>query len=267
MLGACHEPECFVIDLSGRVALVTGGSRGIGRAAALQLARAGADVAITYVNARRNAEEVGAEILDLGRKTLVVRADLSDEEDTVNLVDAVAGQLGGLDILVSNAAGGGFRPLLETSGDNLDYAIHLNVRAFMLLVQKAAHLLERNRDDKRRSKIITVSSWGSERALPMYGAIGACKAALESMTRHAALELGHRGINVNCVRAGVVDTGSLRALPGVEAVLEERRQRSMVDRNIDPEDVADTIAFLASDMSNMIQGQTIIIDGGTSLRP
>lgn len=254
-----------MIDLTGRTALVTGGSRGIGRAAALALGRAGADVALTYVNARRNAEEVGAELLALGRKTLVVRADLSNEEDAANLVDAVGDQLGGLDILVSNAAGGGFRALLETSPENLDYAIHLNVRAFMLLVQSAARVMERR--DERRSKIITISSWGAERALPMYGAIGACKAALESMTRHAALELGPRGINVNCVRAGVVDTGALRALPGVEAILEERRNRSMVGRNIDPEDVANTVLFLASDLSDMIQGQTVVIDGGTSLHP
>lgn len=256
-----------MIDLSGRIALVTGGSRGIGRATAVALAEAGADVAITYVNARRNAEEVGAQILELGRRTLVVRADLSDEGDTTHLVDAVAEQLGGLDILVSNAAGGGFRPLLETSGAQLDYAIHLNVRAFMLLTQSAAPHLEKRAIDGRRSKVVTVSSWGAERALPMYGAIGACKAAIESMTRHAALELGHRGINVNCVRAGVVDTGSLRSLPGVEAVLEERRQRSMVDRNIEPQDVADAIAFLVSDRANMIQGQTLVLDGGTSLRP
>lgn len=256
-----------MIDLTGRVALVTGGSRGIGRATALTLAKAGADVAVTYLNARRNAEEVGADILALGRKTLVLKADLSDEEDTTNLVEAVGEHLGGLDIVVSNAAGGGFRPLLETSSDNLDYAIHLNVRAFMLILQKAGHLLERKPEDGRRSKIITVSSWGAERALPMYGAIGACKAALESMTRHAALEMGHRGINVNCVRAGVVDTGSLRALPGVEAVLEERKNRSMVGRNTRPEDVAGAIAFLASDLADMIQGQTVIMDGGTSLHP
>jgi enoyl-[acyl-carrier protein] reductase III len=101
----------------------------------------------------------------------------------------------------------------------------------------------------------------------MYGAIGACKAALESMTRHAALEMGNRGINVNCVRAGVVDTGSLRQLPGVEAVLEERRKRSLVGRNIQPEDVAGAILFLASDLSDLIQGQTIVMDGGTSLHP
>ena len=257
-----------MINLEGQVALVTGGSRGIGRATALALAKAGADVCITYLNSRRNAEEVGEEIMALGRKTLVARADLSEAEDVASLVDAIREQFNRLDILVSNAAGGGFRPLLEASEENLDYAVHLNVGAFMHLLQKAAGLLERKPDDPKRSKVITVSSWGAERALPMYGVIGACKAALESMTRHAALELGPRGVDVNCVRAGVVDTGSLRALPGVEMLLEQRRSRSLAgDVNINPEDVANVILFLASDLSRLIQGQTIIIDAGTSLHP
>ncbi len=256
------------LDLSGRCALVTGGSRGIGHRAAIALAAAGADVAITYLNSRRNAEEVGEEILALGRRTLAVRADLAEAEDVSLAIEAIADQLGRLDIVVSNAAGGGFRPLMEVSPENFDYALHLNVRAFMLLMQKAAPLLERTDEDGVRSKVITLSSWGAERALPMYGVIGACKAALESMTRHAALELGPRGINVNCVRAGVVDTGSLRALPGVEVVLEERSKRSLAGRrNITPDDVANTVLFLASDLSDMIQGQTIVIDGGTSLHP
>ena len=254
-----------MIDLRGRVALVTGGSRGIGRATALALARAGADVVITYLNARRNAEETGEELLELGRKTLVVRADLAESEDVAALIAAVREHFGQLDIVVSNAAGGGFRPLLEVTPENLDYAIRLNVTAFMLLLQHARPLLERS--EGPRASLITVSSWGAERALPMYGAIGASKAALESMTRHAALELGPRGVNVNCVRAGVVDTGSLRSLPGVEAVLEERRRKSLVGRNIEPEDVAKVITFLASELAEMIQGQTVIVDGGTSLHP
>lgn len=257
-----------MIDLAGRCALVTGGSRGIGHRTAIALAKAGADVAITYLNSRRNAEEVGEEIIGLGRKTLAIRADLAHAEDVANAIDTIEDHFGRLDILVSNAAGGGFRPLLEVSEENFDYALHLNVRAFMLLVQKASRLLERKEEDRIRSKVITLSSWGAERALPMYGVIGACKAALESMTRHAALELGPRGVNVNCVRAGVVDTGSLRSLPGVEVVLEERARRSLAgQRNITPDDVANTILFLASDLADMIQGQTIVIDGGTSLHP
>jgi enoyl-[acyl-carrier protein] reductase III len=256
-----------MIDLSGRKALVTGGSRGIGEETALTLARAGADVAITYLNSRRNAEDVGEAIIKLGRKTLALRADLSDSEDVKNLVDVVGEQLGRIDILVSNAAGGGFRPLMEVSEDNFDYALHINVRAFMLLLQHASPLLERSKEEPR-SKVVTISSWGAERALPMYGVIGASKAALESMTRHAALELGPRGVNVNCVRAGVVDTGALRSLPGVEAVLEERARRSLVGaRNVTPKDVASCVLFLASDLAELVQGQTVVVDGGTSLHP
>src|SRR5688572_29627433 len=160
-----------MIDLSGRVALVTGGSRGIGHRTAVALAKAGADIAITYLNSRRNAEEVGEEIIGLGRRVLAIRADLAEAEDVGNAIDAIRDQLGRLDIVVSNAAGGGFRPLMEVSEENFDYALHLNVRAFMLLMQKAAPLLERREEDGTRSKVITLSSWGAERALPMYGVI------------------------------------------------------------------------------------------------
>lgn len=255
-----------MIELPNRKALVTGGSRGIGRAIALALARAGADVAITYLNARTNAEEVGEEIMALGRRTLVLRADLAVAEDAALVAGVMRDHFGGLDILISNAAGGGFRPLLEASSENFDYAMHLNVRAFMLLMQNTAALLERPAGAKDRARAITISSWGAERALPMYGAIGASKAALEAMTRHFALELGPRGVNVNCVRAGVVDTGSIRTLPGAEALLEARRHRSLAGaENVAPEDVANAVLFLASDLANMIQGQTLIVDAGSSL--
>jgi enoyl-[acyl-carrier protein] reductase III len=254
-----------MIDLRGKVALVTGGSRGIGKATALALARAGADVAISFLNARTNAEEVGEEILALDRRTLIARADLSVADDVQALVDSVREHLGKIDIIVSNAAGGGFRPLIATSPEQLDYAIHLNVRAFMLLVQRAKPLLERN-EGASRSRVIALSSWGAERALPMYGAIGASKAAIESMVRHFALELGPLGVNVNCVRAGVVDTGSIRALPDAEALLDARKSRSLAgDVNVSPEDVASSVLFLASPLADRIQGQTLIVDGGASL--
>ena len=255
-----------MIDLRGQVALVTGGSRGIGRATALALAQAGADVALSYLNSPRDAQEVGEEVLGRGRRTLVARADLSDAEDVVNLVGAVEEHLGRLDIVVSNAAGGGFRPLLEVTPENFAYAMDLNVRSFMLLMQTAAPLLTRGEGRPGRSRAITLSSWGAERALPFYGAIGATKAALESMTRHFALELGPRGVNVNCVRAGVVDTGAIRSLPGAEALLEARRAKSLAgDRNLTAEDVANAVLFLASPLADMIQGTTLIVDGGSSL--
>lgn len=256
-----------MIDLSGKVALVTGGSRGIGRACALTLARAGADVALTYLNAGPNAQEVGEAILDLGRRTLVARADLSHPADAEGLVAAVAEQLGGLDIVVSNAAGGGFRGLMDVSPDNFDYAMHLNAQAFLQLAQHAAPHLSRPAGGADRGRLIALSSWGAERALPMYAAIGATKAALESLVRHAALELGPQGVNVNCVRAGVVDTGALRNLPGVEALLEERRRKALTGVNTVPQDVADAVLYLASPLANQVQGQTLVVDGGTSLHP
>jgi len=255
-----------LIDLTGQVALITGGSRGIGQATALALARAGADVAITYLNAPEEAQDVAGMVLEMGRKALVLRADLSEIDDAASVVEAVVEHLGRLDIVVSNAAGGGFRPLLEVDAENFAYAMNLNVRALLLLAQAArTHL---SRTDGTRTRIITLSSWGAERALPMYGAIGASKAALESMTRHLALELGSSGVNVNCVRAGVVDTGAIRTLPGAQAVLDARKARALAgDRNVTPEDVANSVLFLSSALSDQIQGQTIIVDGGTSLHP
>lgn len=255
-----------MIDLSGRVALVTGGSRGIGQATAIALARAGADVAITYLNAPEDAQDTAGSILELGRRAIVLRADLSEIEDAQLTVDAVVENLGRLDIIVSNAAGGGFRPLMEVDADNFAYAMNLNVRALLLLAQAGAQHLERPSASGQRAHIVTLSSWGAARALPMYGAIGASKAALEATTRHLALELGPRGVNVNCVRAGVVDTGAIRTLPGAQAVLDARRQRALAgDRNVTPEDVANAVVFLVSTLADQVQGQTLIVDGGTSL--
>ncbi|MBI2378204.1 MAG: SDR family oxidoreductase [Deltaproteobacteria bacterium] len=257
-----------MIDLSAHVALVTGASRGIGRATALALARAGADVAITYLNSPRDAEDVGGEILDLGRRTLVLKADFSEEDDARNAIRAIDETFGGLDVLVSNAAGGGFRPLMEVDAAHFAYAMAVNARAFMFLVQEAASLLCHREGRVKRAKVTTISSFGAVRALPMYGAIGATKAALESMTRHFALELGPRGVNVNCVRAGVVDTGALRSLAAVEAVLEERKKKVLAgDRNVVPEDVANAVLFLSSPLADMVQGETLVVDGGASIQP
>lgn len=256
-----------MIDLSGQVALVTGGSRGIGSATALALATAGADVALTYLNSPEEAQDTAEAIMALGRRVILLRADLSVAGDPPGVIAAISEHLGRLDILVSNAAGGGFRPLLEVSAENFDYALSLNARSFMLLMQAAAPLLERP-EGAPRARAITISSWGAERALPMYGAIGASKAALEALTRHFALELGPRGVNVNCVRAGVVDTGAIRTLPGAQAVLDARKARSLAgDRNVSSSDVANAVLFLSSHLADMVQGTTLIVDGGASLHP
>ncbi len=252
-----------MIDLSGRVALVTGGSRGIGKACALRLAEAGADVIVNYVTSKAAAEEVAEAIAARGRRTAIVKADVSEQEDIVSMVDFIKDTFGALDILVSNAATGGFRPLLATTAAHFEAAMNTNVRALLFLLQAALPLLKQG---PGQAKVIALSSHGSHLALPMYGLIGSTKAALESVVRHAALEFGPVGINVNVVQAGLVDTDSTRRLPHHEDLFTRARARSLVaERLLEAGDVADAILFLASPLSDMIQGQCLVIDAGSSI--
>lgn len=252
-----------MIDLTGRVALVTGGSRGIGRACALKLAEAGADVVINYVTSEKAAREVADEILALGRQPTIVKADVSEQDDVAAMIEFIEERYGRLDVLVSNAATGGFRPLLDASPRNFEAAMKTNVMALLHLVQQSVRLLERS---EGRAKVIALSSHGSNMALPYYGLIGGSKAALESIVRHFALELGARGINVNVVKAGLVETDSTRKLPYGDQLFAARGFRSMTgERYLLAEDVANCVLFLASDLSDMVQGETLTVDGGTQV--
>lgn len=252
-----------MINLSGKTALVTGSSRGIGRACALRLAEAGADVVINYVSSRASAMEVAELVKAMGRRAFVVKADVSQEEDVRAMMEFVRERIGRLDILVSNAATGGFRPLLAARPNNFHAAFNTNVLALVFLVQAALPLLERN---EGRSKIVAVSSHGSDIALPMYGLIGSSKAALESLVRHLTLEVGHRGINVNVVKAGLVPTDSTRQIPHADQMFAARTDKSMMgQRMLTPEDVADAVLFLASPLSDLVQGATLTVDGGAAV--
>lgn len=245
-------------------ALVTGSSRGIGRATVLALARAGCDVGITWLTSERNARELAEEVSALGRRSLVIKADLSEPDDVEALVDVVGSEIGRLDILVSNAAGGGFTSLIDASRSQFDYAMRVNVEALLLLAQRARPLLRKS--TLRRSKIVTVSSMGGTRAMAHYGLIGAAKGAVESMTRHLAFELGPHGVNVNCVCAGAVMTGALAAHPDRESLIAAQKKRSLAGPDpLTPDDVAGAIVFLCSEAADKIQGQTLVIDCGTSV--
>lgn len=252
-----------MIDLTGRVALITGGSRGIGRATALRLAAAGADVVINFVTSQSAASEVASEISRLGRSAITVKADMSEPEDISSMLEIVGNEFGKLDILISNAASGGFRQLMDASPANFEAAMNTNVRALMLLAQAALPLM---RHDGPRRKIIALSSHGSHRALPAYGLIGASKAAIESLVRHLALELGNQGINVNTVLAGLVETDSTKNFPGAQQAFAEVAARRLVSGlPLSPDAVANTLLFLCSPLSDLIQGQTIVVDGGEAL--
>ncbi|MFM7072606.1 MAG: SDR family oxidoreductase [Planctomycetota bacterium] len=252
-----------MIELTNKVALVTGGSRGIGRACARRLAEAGAHLIVNYVTSRAAATELGEELRALGRDVAVVKADVTERDDVDSLVDFIRREFGRLDIVVSNAATGGFRPLMATTDANFAAAMNTNTRPVLYLVQAALDLLA---DRQERTKVIALSSHGSHLALPMYGTIGATKAALESLMRHLALELGGRGINFNIVKAGLVETDSTRRLPGADAMFAGRQRRGLVgDRVLEATDVADAVLFLASRLSDLVQGETLTIDGGMAL--
>ena len=256
-----------MIDLSGKVALVTGSSRGIGRACALRLAEAGADVIVNYVTSGREADAVAAEIAALGRQAACVRADVGEEEDIEDMIGFVEQEFGRLDILVHNAATGGFRPLAATTQRHFDAAMHTNVLSLVYLLKAAAPLLERGGErGEGRGKVVVLSSHGTHMALPMYGLIGGSKAAVTSLARHWALELGDRGVNVNIVEAGLVETDSTRRLPGANEMFAGRKFKTMTgERMLEAPDVADAVMFLASPLADLVQGQTLVVDGGAAI--
>lgn len=252
-----------MINLQGKVALVSGSSRGIGRACALKLAEAGCDVIVNYLSSRKAALDTAQRIRDMGCRAWVIRADISEEEDVESMFDYIVQEIGQLNILISNAATGGFRPLLESRSNHFVSAMRTNVLALINLVRAAAPLLERGPD---RGKVIAMSSHGSSMALPMYGLVGGSKAALESISRHLTLELGHRNINVNVIKSGLVETDSTKVLPNSERMFNGRADHTMMGgRFLEAEDVANVALFLASPLSDLVQAETITVDGGSAV--
>jgi len=250
---------------SGKIALVTGSGRGIGKTIALRLAAEGADIAVNFFRNRQPAEETAAAIQALGRRVAVIRADVGQPDDLEMLVATAVEALGGLDILVHNAASGYNRPVMEQRVKGWDWTLNINARAALFLAQHAAqHLRARG-----GGAIVNISSIGSQRVLPEYVVVGASKAALEAVTRYLAVELSPWNIVVNAVSAGMVRTDALQHFPGMREQFEERfayaLERTPAGRTIMPEDVAATVAFLCSPEASMIRGQTILIDGGASL--
>jgi enoyl-[acyl-carrier protein] reductase III len=194
-----------------------------------------------------------------GQTPLAVRCNLRDEGGPDEVADAVLGALGPADIFVSNAATGVLRPTLELTRKHWDWTVNVNARAFLMLAQRFSA------DMKRGGRIMALTSMGSHRALEHYAAVGASKAAMESVARNLAMELGPRGITVNVICPGVVDTKALSHFPNREQLLEVARFRTPNGRIAEPKDVADVAVLLASPLASMIQGQTITVDGGYSI--
>jgi enoyl-[acyl-carrier protein] reductase III len=243
------------MSFDGKSVLVTGGSRGIGREIARRFAERGAArVAIGYLRNDRAAEEAAAEIEALGADVRLVRGNVS----SAKVAEQVAA-LGPLDVLVHNAATGVARPALETQDKHFDWTMNANARALIALARAAVPAMPES------SSIVALSSLGSQRVLDNYVLVGASKAAVEAIVRHLAVELAPRGVRVNAVSAGVVETDALQAFPNREQMLSWSLARTPAGRLVAPRDIAAIVCFLCSPNAEMIRGQTLIVDGGYSL--
>lgn len=245
--------------MTQKVALVTGSSRGIGKATAIRLAREGYDLVINYARSKSGALETAAEIEALGRKALVVKANVGDVDKIKQLFETIKNEYGRLDVFVNNAASGVQRPLMELEESHWDWTMNINSKALLFCAQEAAKLMDQG------GKIVSISSLGSIRYLKNYTVVGVSKAALEALTRYLAVELAEKNIIVNAVSGGAVDTEALKHFPNREELLNEAKEKTPAGRMVEIDDMVNAIMFLLSDQSSMICGQTIIVDGGISL--
>jgi enoyl-[acyl-carrier protein] reductase III len=251
--------------MTGRVALITGGTRGIGRAIALRLATDGVDCAITYRRRPELAGAVVAEIEKRGRRAMAVPLALDEPSRVPDVVTKVAETFGRLDVLVASAAATAFRPMLEQKPHNVSKTFVISVESFVAAVQRAVPCM------KEGGRIVVVSGIDSHQAMAGHGVLGAAKAAMESLVRSLAVELGPRGITVNGVSPGLLDTDSSRLYleHGLGLRWDEASSRiaavTPVRRLGTPDDVASLVAYLASDAAGFLTGQTILLDGGLTI--
>ncbi|HTQ01149.1 MAG TPA: enoyl-[acyl-carrier-protein] reductase FabL [Casimicrobiaceae bacterium] len=245
--------------LAGKVALVTGAARGIGRAIARKLAAEGCDVAVNYYNSADAAEALCGEIRALGRRAVAIPGSVGIPDSVDEIFAEFGKHFDRVDILVSNAASGVLKPAVDMTLKHWRWCLETNALALNLLTQRALPRMGEG------ARIIALSSLGAQRAMPGYGFIGASKAALEALARALAQELGPRGIRVNVVSAGVVDTDALAYFPNREELLANFAQRTPAGPVLTPDDVANAVYLLCLPEASMINGHTLVVDGGFAI--
>jgi len=248
----------------GKIALITGGSRGIGRELALRLAARGATPIINYRQNEEAARDTVAEIERLGASGTAIRADLESLDELTEMFDQVQERFGRLDFFVSNASASNFQPIADLKPHHLERTFNLNVRAFVVGTQRAVALMPEG------GRIVVLSSYGSIRTFPTYANLGSAKAAIEAWARYMAVELGPRGINVNAVNGGIIDTDSSAyfygtgRVPPLETVIPKIPKRRLGTAA----EVADCVLFLLSPASEYVTGSSLLVDGGlTAIAP
>jgi enoyl-[acyl-carrier protein] reductase III len=242
-------------SVENRAVVVTGGTRGIGKAIALRLASDGAArVVLGYMRNDEAAEAAAEEVRQAGAEPVLVRGNVASEKVIAELASH-----GPYAVVVHNAATGVIKPALETEDKHWDWTLNANARALLSLARACAPDMESG------SSIVAISSLGAQRVLENYVLVGTSKAALESVVRYLAVELAPRGIRVNAVSAGVVETEALDHFPNREQMLHAARTRTPAGRLVEPDDIAGAVAYLCSPDAEIVRGHTLILDGGYSL--
>jgi enoyl-[acyl-carrier protein] reductase III len=247
---------------AGKVALITGSSRGIGRTLALSLAAQGGSVVVNYRVNEELAKEVVAGVEKAGGRAIAVQADMESPEDIDRLFDAAGEEFGRLDYFVDNAAASSFKLIKDLKLHHLDRSYAMNIRSFVLGAQRAVGLMVDG------GRIVTLSSYGSIRVFPTYANLGAAKAALEAYVRFMAVEFAPQGINVNAVNGGIIDSDSSSYFYGVEGMPDLREKvlpKIPKGRMGTVKEVADTVEFLLEPRSEYITGQSLVVDGGLTV--
>lgn len=248
-----------LFSLSGKKMLVTGGTRGLGRAISLQFARAGSSILANYVRDQAAADALVKEAAQEGLQIQAVRADISGPAGIDALLASVQSTFGQLSGFVHCAASGVHRPVEELTLRHFDWTFGLNVRAFFELSRRLLPLFEPS------ASILAISSAGACRAVPQYALVGASKGALEAMLRHLAVELAPKGVRVNGLSPGTIHTDVWKVLSDGERRLGDAAKKSPLGRLASLEEVAQAAQFLCSDAASGVVGHTLVVDGGTGV--
>ena len=245
--------------LSGKVALVTGGRRGIGRGVSLALAAEGADVAVNDVEGAEQAEAVAQDVRDLGRRAVVVMADVAQPDQVQGMVDGVVSELGGLDILVNNAGVESIVPFLEITPEEWERVTNINLRGEFLCAQAAVrHMISSGNG----GAIVNIGSVQAGMVLPGRAHYAPSKRGVEALTANLAVELAEHNIRVNCINPGLIDTDMTSWVMKDPEILPIVLESIALKRAGAPDEIGQVAAFLASDKASYVTGQSLYVDGG-----
>ena len=248
------------MDSTEKFLFISGGSRGIGRAITLSQAKKGTTIFLNFLRDEESAAEVKKEAEKRGSRVVLLPGNVGEPDAILSLFESIKKETSRLDVLIHNAALGVFKPVSRLRVKDWDISMDVNAKAFLLLCQSTLPLMQTH-----GGRIVTLSSLGSHRYTPNYGAIGISKAALENLVRYLAVELAQHNIRVNAVSGGLIETESLKQFPQFEEMKKEFLLRTPGGRVGKPEDLAKIVSFLLAPDSDWIYGQTIIADGGYSL--